>query len=131
MCWDDEKGLGFDHAADADGKLLAIQDAEREADQDVGMVAMAMATSSSSAGVASASSDDADSADMTFFRLADTGKAFSQLTLIGDKSLMKNVDFLAQPYDVVAIEHSADSHGTPSGAVMVPSSAALSEPCLV
>ena len=89
---------------------------------------VAVATSSSS-GVASASG--ADDAAETFFRLADTGKAFSQLTLFGDKSLMTNVDFLAQPYDAVAIEQSADSHRTPSGAVIVPSNVALSEPCLV
>ena len=54
----------------------------------------------------------------------DTARAFSQLTLVGDKSGMLNVDFLVQPFVPI---HGDSGGGSQQQQLVIPSGATLAE----
>ena len=56
-----------------------------------------------------------------FFRIMDISKAFTQLTFVGDKSAMLNVDFLVQPYSTMGQDNGSNN------VTVVPLKATLSE----
>ena len=70
--------------------------------------------------------------DFIFFRVMDTTKAFSQLTLLGDTSAFLNVDFIAHTFRVVSMERTGLhlSGNQPVKATIVPTGATLSDPYL-
>ena len=67
----------------------------------------------------------------------DTARAFSQLTLLGDKTMMHNVDFLIQPFSMASSSSDSSSGTTTSSSrrkqqlpdfvTVVPSKAIFSE----
>lgn len=60
--------------------------------------------------------------EQVFFRVTDASKAFNQLTLVGEKPSLKDVDFLVQTFTRAAADQGA------ADPLVVPSGATLSEP---
>lgn len=74
------------------------------------------------------SADDQDIScrhGLYFFRVLDSSKAFSRLTLLGDTSAMLNVDFLVQTYHATYVEW-PDASTAPVSAIVTPADAILS-----